>query len=131
MQKEKSKKNIMCIVTYYQSKTCKHMWAVISRPCAPFMGFTTCLSFTGGGSISSTLVSTPIAANMKSQVEKLKPTPKIYKTKCRACPRCDLHGVYDANAIRVVEKMGYGLTWGMEPDGGWGIDVRFGSCVIL
>lgn len=95
------------------------------------MGFTTCPSFISGSSTSSALVSAPIAASMKTSAEKLKPAPKIYKTKCRACPRCDLHGVYDANAIQVVEKMGYGLTWGMEPDGGWGIDVRLGSCVIL
>lgn len=121
----------MCVVTYYQSKNCKHMWAIISEPCAPFMGFMTCSSFTGGSDTSSALVSAPIRANMKGSAEKLKASPKLYKTKCRACPRCDLHGVYDANAMRVVEKMGYGLTWGMEPDGEWGIDLRFGSCAIL
>ena len=32
----------MCDITYFQHKTCKHVWAVIKTPCGPGMGFTTC-----------------------------------------------------------------------------------------
>lgn len=114
----------MCQVTYFQHKECTHTWAAISEPCAPYMGFTTCPEFTPGGT-----------KMLNTASGKIKPKPKFYKTKTRPCPRCELLGQYDRNAVRMVDKMGYGLTMGFDPDGGdWGIDFRLGTsnkCVIL
>lgn len=112
----------MCQITFFQHKACKHTWAIISEPCAPFMGFNTCPTFVQGRRTN------PSTGNLQS-------TPKFYKTKARACPKCELDGVFDSNALRLVEKMGYGMTLGFYPDGGdWGIDLRLGTsrkCIIL
>lgn len=116
----------MCTVTYFQHKDCKHMWAAVTEPCGPWMGFSTCASFVTG--------------------EEAKPAPRVYRTRTRPCPRCwcwcglarascRLHQ-HDANTVRVVERMGWGVKLGAGPDeADWGMDVRFsargGRCVVL
>ncbi|PTB65436.1 hypothetical protein BBK36DRAFT_1170170 [Trichoderma citrinoviride] len=109
----------MCNVTFFQHKTCKHIWAILSHPCGPLMNFYTCASFCDGA-----------AAGVKT-----KATPGFYKTQSRACPRCDLGGMYDRGTVRMVERMGWGLHWGLDPEGGdWAVEVRMGEargCVIL
>ncbi|KND95051.1 hypothetical protein TOPH_00280 [Tolypocladium ophioglossoides CBS 100239] len=106
----------MCVVTYFQHKDCKHIWAVVTEPCGPWMGFSTCRNIGDGTT---------------------KETPKFYRTKMRPCPRCaeDIVGrMYDRNAVRVVDRMGWGVKFGTGPDeDDWGVDVRFGACgcVIL
>ncbi|KOS18651.1 hypothetical protein ESCO_000942 [Escovopsis weberi] len=47
----------MCVVTYFQHNKCGHTWAVITQPCAPFMGFTNCPSFGGGFSLDAGIAS--------------------------------------------------------------------------
>lgn len=88
------------------------------------MGFTTCPSFVQGNRTA-----------LGQSPGPLQSTPKFYKTKARACPKCELDGAFDPNALRLVEKMGYGMTLGFDPDGGdWGIDLRLGTsrkCTIL
>ncbi|KAH7328830.1 hypothetical protein B0I35DRAFT_418469 [Stachybotrys elegans] len=104
----------MCSVTFFQHKKCKHAWAVVTTPCGPGLGFSTCGSF--GNGIT-------------------KDTPKFYKTRARPCPRCDLHGVYDRNVMLLVRNMGWGVKWGTGPDqNDWGLDIRMGTsrcCTIL
>ncbi|KAK0392770.1 hypothetical protein NLU13_2265 [Sarocladium strictum] len=106
----------MCLATYYQHKVCRHIWATITEPCGPGMGFFNCSSFCDGTTNA---------------------TPRFYRTKSRPCPRCDLDGVYDRNTVRMVEAMGRGIKWGVGPDvEDWGIDCNLGSsrgrmCVIL
>ncbi|KAF7549459.1 hypothetical protein G7046_g8341 [Stylonectria norvegica] len=68
----------MCTLTYFEHKTCKHIWAVVTTPCAPWMGFNNCPSFCDGTA---------------------KQPPKYIRTKTSACPRCDLGGMYDRNAL--------------------------------
>ncbi|EHK40959.1 hypothetical protein TRIATDRAFT_301689 [Trichoderma atroviride IMI 206040] len=105
----------MCNVTFFKQKSCNHTWAVITTPCGPYMDFSTCASFCGGDSI--------------------KKTPKFYKTSTRACPRCDLGGMYDRRVVQMVERMGWGIHWGLDPEGGdWAVEMRMGEtrgCVIL
>lgn len=102
----------MCNVTYFQHKTCKHKWAVVSQPCGPGMGFSTCELFGNGAAKEATA---------------------MYKTKSRLCPRCDLGGVYDRNVVRVVEKMGWGVKWGAGPArDDWGFELKMeDGCVML
>ncbi|KAG5930620.1 hypothetical protein E4U42_005282 [Claviceps africana] len=103
----------MCQVTYFHHATCRHKWAVISRPCAPGLGFSNCPSFLHEGSI--------------------KETPRVYRTKARVCPRC-AEGVWDGNLVRVVKGMGWGLRIGGGGEGDWGVDVRVlegGCCAVL
>lgn len=111
----------MCVVTYFQHKDCKHIWAVVTEPCGPWMGFSTCRGIGDGTT---------------------KQTPAFYRTKTRPCPRCaeeDVAGrTYDRNAVRVVDRMGWGVKFGAGPDeDDWGVDVRFGAragacgCVVL
>lgn len=119
----------MCNVTYFQSQTCNHIWAVISHPCMPFMGFTTCPSFSGPG--QATMKNTSL-----SESTPIKKPTGFYKTRTRPCPTCDLGGVYDYNAVRMVTRMGWGMTFGKDPsEGDWGVDLRLGTvkkgCVIL
>lgn len=90
------------------------MWAAVTAPCGPGMGFRTCASFVGA--------------------EATKPRPRVYRTGSRACPRCCCG--QDGNAVRVVERVGWGVKLGTGPDeGDWGVDVRFsargGGCVVL
>ena len=66
----------------------------------------------------------------------VKQNPPIYKTKTRLCPKCDLQGLYDRNAVRMVEGMGWGVKWGTGPGKlDWGIEIKLGSgrakCIIL
>lgn len=104
----------MCTTTLFQHKTCKHIWAIIKEPCGPGMGFSTCENFTRGT---------------------VKEPPAIYNTRSRPCPRCEREPgrVCDANAIRAVESMGWGVKWGTGPEReDWGCEVKFrGGCVIL
>lgn len=110
----------MCNVTFFKQKSCNHVWAVITTPCGPYMDFFTCASFCGGGSGGG---------------GGIKKTPKFYKTKTRACPRCDLAGMYDRRVVQMVERMGWGIHWGLDPEGGdWAVEMRMGEtrgCVIL
>ena len=105
----------MCKTTLFKHKTCKHTWGVISEPCGPGMGFSTCDTLYGG------LHEGP---------------PALYNTKSRPCPRCEreLHRVqYDPNTVRMVESTGWGFKWGTGPgrdDWGWEMKFRDG-CVIL
>ena len=101
----------MCQVTYFQHKTCRHVWAAVTRPCAPYMGFLNCVSF---------------------RDDRTKDSPKFYKTESRPCPRCS--GVpYDANAVRLVQRMGWGVKFGGDgPDeDNCGVDVKYLGCVVL
>lgn len=103
----------MCTVTYFEHKTCKHIWAVVTAPCGPGMGFFTCPFFCDGTA---------------------KMPPKHIRTRSRACPRCDLAGVYDRNFLRMVEDMGWGVKWGTGPGkDDWGFEVKCGKggCAIL
>ncbi|PHH85348.1 hypothetical protein CDD83_569 [Cordyceps sp. RAO-2017] len=107
----------MCTVTFFQHKDCRHTWAAVTEPCGPFMGFSTCSSFGDGVT---------------------KDRPRVYRTRSRVCPRCAAcrGATYDANAVRVVERMGWGFKLGLGPDeDDWGVDVRFSErgsgCVIL
>ncbi|PNY28056.1 Uncharacterized protein TCAP_02020 [Tolypocladium capitatum] len=110
----------MCVVTYFQHKDCRHIWAVVTEPCGPWMGFSTCRGIGDGTT---------------------KQTPSFYRTKTRPCPRCaaDMVGrTYDGNAVRVVDRMGWGVKFGAGPDeDDWGVDVRFAArggacgCVVL
>lgn len=98
----------MCNITLFQHKTCKHTWAIITEPCGPWMGFSTCDMFGNGAA---------------------KEPPAIYKTKSRPCPRCDMHEMYDLNYVRMVEEMGWGVKWGAGPGrDDWGLEMK---CVIL
>jgi hypothetical protein len=102
----------MCRVTYFQQKTCKHIWATITEPCGPGMGFTTCTTF-GDGSL-------------------VKDAPKYYRTEMRPCPRCAGRH-YDLNSVRMVESVGWGCKWGLGPareDLGCEIKCHDG-CVVL
>ncbi|KFA46629.1 hypothetical protein S40293_08207 [Stachybotrys chartarum IBT 40293] len=93
----------MCNITYFQHKKCKHVWAVITTPCGPGLGFMTCGTFGSGMT---------------------KDTPKFYKSRKRPCPRCDLQGDYDRNNTLMVERMGWGVKWGLGPDeNDWGVDL--------
>lgn len=75
----------MCTVTLFRHRDCGHMWAVVTEQCVPDMGFSTCASFEAG--------------------DAAKAAPRVWRTRRRACPRCG--GVaYDANEVRVVERMG-------------------------
>ncbi len=125
----------MCIVTYFKHLRCKHIWAVITEPCLPYMGFTNCPSFTG-----PSIAVNPVTGNHVSNIRggRVKPQPKFYKTRTRLCPHCDLRGAYDPNVARLVQDMGWGFTWGKDaadPEGDWGVDFRLGStknaCAIL
>lgn len=103
----------MCTLTYFEHKLCKHVWAMVTEPCEPFMGFSTCPSFCDGT---------------------VKLTPKYIRTRSRPCPRCDLENVYDRNQVRMVEAMGWGVKWGVGPGrDDWGCEVKFSgrTCVIL
>jgi hypothetical protein len=103
----------MCIVMYFRHKECKHTWGVITEPCGPGMGFSTCASFGSSGAV--------------------KATPKLYKTKSRPCPRCELKAGYDCNVLRMVKDMGWGLKWGVGLDeDDWGFQVTMGKgCTML
>ncbi|KJZ73649.1 hypothetical protein HIM_06982 [Hirsutella minnesotensis 3608] len=109
----------MCIVTFFQHKQCGHMWAVVTHPCGPGMGFSTCRSF--GDDAAA------------------KEAPRVYRTRARPCPRCAADGrraAYDANAVRLVRRMGWGLKLGAGQDeDDWGVDVRLSErgsrCVVL
>ncbi|KAJ2966568.1 hypothetical protein NQ176_g10088 [Zarea fungicola] len=133
----------MCIVTYFKHLECNHIWAVVTEPCLPYMGFTNCPTFTAGGSsFKGSVVVHPItgqlvgASNIRGG--RIKAKPKFYKTRTRLCPKCDLGGVCDANVTRMVADMGWGFTLGKDvagEQGNWGVDFRLGSsrkgCVIL
>ena len=104
----------MCKTTLFRHKTCDHTWAVVSEPCGPGMGFSTCETF---GS-----------ANVKE-------LPPYYTTSARTCPRCgfgkggDFHYGYDRNIVRMVMGMGNGLKWGTGPGADdWGCELK---CVVL
>ncbi|KAI6770023.1 hypothetical protein HG530_004652 [Fusarium avenaceum] len=95
-------------VTYFKHKECKHTWVILTAPCRPFMGLNNCPTFCDGTA---------------------KDEPKFFNTKSRPCPRCQMHGVYDRNLVRMVESMGRGIKWGVGPDADdWGCEVK---CVIL
>ena len=86
----------MCKPTLFHHQRCGHTWAVISEPCGPGMGFSTCPAF------GSTAV---------------KRRPRRYETSSRTCPRCGLRrgmagcgGDYDRNQVRMVEDMGNGAA---------------------
>lgn len=104
----------MCRLSYFQHKTCKHIWAVVMVPCGPWKGFSNCDTIGDG---------------------REKETPRFYKSLLRPCPLCDLQGMYDRNTMRVIEAMGWGVTVGLESGGDWGMDFRLGStkgmCVML
>lgn len=106
----------MCLTTYFYHKNCRHTWATITEPCGPGMGFSLCPSFSDGT---------------------INAAPRCYRTRSRPCPRCDLGGQYDRNAVRMVEAMGRGIKWGVGPGvEDWGLDCNLGSstgriCVIL
>ena len=105
----------MCGVTYFQHKKCKHMWAVITEPCGPGLGFSTCARM-GDGSARE--------------------APRLFRTRGRPCPRCGLRGAYDLNAVRMVSGMGWGVKWGTGPGKeDWGCEIELGrmkpGCVVL
>ncbi|KAM3499864.1 hypothetical protein MY10362_006921 [Beauveria mimosiformis] len=125
----------MCIVTYFKHLQCNHIWAVVTEPCLPYMGFSNCPSFAG-----PSVVVNPVTGNHVGNIRggRLKARPKFYKTKTRLCPQCDLKGAYNPNVARLVRDMGWGFTWGKDaadPEASWGVDLRLGStksgCVIL
>ncbi|RDA87341.1 hypothetical protein CP532_2629 [Ophiocordyceps camponoti-leonardi (nom. inval.)] len=98
----------MCTVTFFRHRDCKHMWATITEPCGPGMGFYTCRSFEDPGVT--------------------KARPPVYRTRGRSCPRCGMEGMgeaVDGNLVRLVERMGWGLKIGVGPDeDDWGVDLR-------
>ncbi|RDA90145.1 hypothetical protein CP533_0768 [Ophiocordyceps camponoti-saundersi (nom. inval.)] len=97
----------MCTVTFFRHRDCKHMWAAITEPCGPGMGFHTCRSFGDTGVT--------------------KDRPPVYLTRGRSCPRCGTEAV-DGNVVRLVRRMGWGLKIGVGPDEeDWGVDV---SCML-
>lgn len=104
----------MCRVTYFKHKTCSHIWATVTEPCGPGMGFTTCGMFNDGSAVRE--------------------PPAYYRTKTRRCPRCTWgpRG-YDLNAVRMVEEIGWGCKWGLGPAReDWGCEVKCGDeCVVL
>lgn len=84
------------------------------------MGFTTCSQFSGG-----------VASE----------APVLYLTRSRTCPRCS-ERPYDRNMVRMVERIRWGLKWGLGPDeDDLGLDIslvgvdgrrrRRGGCSIL
>lgn len=98
----------MCTLTCFEHKDCKHIWVVLTEPCEPLIGLNNCPTFCDGTA---------------------KPPPKYYRTRSRPCPRCDLHGEYDRNLVRMVEGMGWGVKWGVGPGrDDWGCEMK---CVIL
>ncbi|QPC66057.1 hypothetical protein HYE67_008288 [Fusarium culmorum] len=97
----------MCAVTYFKHKKCKHTWVVLTEPCMPYIGLNTCPTFCDGTA---------------------KDPPKFYNTKSQPCPRCQLHGVYDRNLVRMVEAMGWGIKWGVGPGrDDWGCEMNYVS----
>ncbi|RCI15320.1 hypothetical protein L249_6386 [Ophiocordyceps polyrhachis-furcata BCC 54312] len=99
----------MCTVTFFRHRDCKHMWATVTEPCGPGMGFYTCRSFEDTGVT--------------------KARPPVYRTRGRSCPRCGTGEAVDGNVVRLVERMGWGVKIGVGPDGDdWGVDLR---CVMI
>ncbi|KAM3534119.1 hypothetical protein MY4038_002645 [Beauveria bassiana] len=90
----------MCIVTYFKHLQCNHIWAVVTEPCLPYMGFSNCPSFAG-----PSVVVNPVTGNRVGNIRggRLKAKPKFYKTKTRLCPQCDLKGAYDPNVARLLQ----------------------------
>lgn len=114
----------MCQVTYFHHKTCHHEWAMISRPCAPALGFSNCPTF------------------QACDTGPIKAAPRKFRTAGRACPRCaeeHLRVGHDRNVVRVVERMGRGVSIGRAPgeagEEDWGVDVRIlgrsACCAVL
>ncbi|KAM3499857.1 hypothetical protein MY10362_006914 [Beauveria mimosiformis] len=113
----------MCIVTYFKHLQCNHIWAVVTEPCLPYMGFSNCPSFAG-----PSVVVNPVTGNHVGNIRggRLKARPKFYKTKTRLCPQCDLKGAYNPNVARLVRDMGWGFTWGKDaadPEASWGLQL--------
>ncbi|PFH60626.1 hypothetical protein XA68_10637 [Ophiocordyceps unilateralis] len=99
----------MCAVTFFRHRDCKHIWAAVTEPCGPGMGFYTCRSFGDTGVT--------------------KERPAVYRTRSRTCPRC-APGPPDGNVVRVVERMGWGVKLGVGPDeDDWGVELSYTSHV--
>ncbi|KAK4451485.1 hypothetical protein QBC34DRAFT_378342 [Podospora aff. communis PSN243] len=85
----------MCAITHYRQKYCKHRWGIITEPCAFGMGFDSC----------------PMIFNR----EYVLPKPDVFVTRTLPCPKCDLHGFYDRNQIRMVPRVRTVLKIGSGP----------------
>lgn len=124
----------------FQHRKCKHTWAVISEPCGPGMGFTTCSVFTSASTIDG------------STIEESSPAA-IYRTATRPCPKCERdaslassrrrrtrqqqqlydlgHECMDPNTVRMVSGRGCGFKWGTGPAReDWGWEVKMGCSVM-
>ncbi|KAK0632536.1 hypothetical protein B0T14DRAFT_35816 [Immersiella caudata] len=101
----------MCVIMHYVQRDCKHRWGIITGPCEPGMGFKRC----------------PIIFDP----EYVLPEPDVYITNTQPCPKCDLHGRYDRNQVRMVKRIRRVLKIGSGPaKKDSGIELRL-CCVVM
>lgn len=101
----------MCEVFIYKHVGCKCVWGQIALPCGPGMGYTTC------GQFGSGIAKKPLRLQLAVK---------------RACPTHELHGLYDRNQTRVINKITHGIKFGTGPskqDAGFELPVP--CCAVM